>query len=280
MFRQLTACLCGLGTWLALGAETDAPRTVAPLERAHAHNDYEHARPLLDALDQGFGSVEADIFLVEGRLLVAHDRGQVRPERTLETLYLDPLSERVRANGGRVFREGPTFWLLIDFKSEGVATWRVLEALLERYRSMLTVFEADATHTNAVTVVISGNAPREALLAGGKRLAALDGRVPDLDDNPSRHRVPWVSASWSSQFQWRGEGAPPAGEATKLRGLVERAHAQGRRIRFWGTPDVEGVWQAQWVAGVDWINTDRLAALAGFIRSQRGRLDVQPGEVR
>ena len=35
------------------------------LERAHAHNDYEHPRPLFDALDHGFKSVEADIWLVE-----------------------------------------------------------------------------------------------------------------------------------------------------------------------------------------------------------------------
>jgi glycerophosphoryl diester phosphodiesterase len=269
MLRQLTACLCGWGTLLAQGPEADTPRAVAPLERAHAHNDYEHARPLWDALDHGFCSVEADVHLVDGRLLVAHDRGQVRPERTLEALYLEPLNERVRANGGRVFRGGPTFWLLIDFKADGQATWQVLEPLLERYRHLLTAFETDATHTNAVAVVISGNAPREALLAPGKRLAALDGRVPDLDASPTRHRVPWISASWSSQFQWRGEGTQPASEATRLRELVARAQAQGRQVRFWGTPDVEVVWQVQWRAGVDWINTDRLAALAAFLRDAR-----------
>ncbi len=45
-----------------------------PLPQAHAHNDYEHERPLLDALSHGFCSVEADIYLVDGALLVAHDR--------------------------------------------------------------------------------------------------------------------------------------------------------------------------------------------------------------
>src|SRR4030095_12119754 len=44
-----------------------------PLLRAHAHNDYEHTRPLLDALEQGFCSVEADIYLIDGELRVAHD---------------------------------------------------------------------------------------------------------------------------------------------------------------------------------------------------------------
>ena len=47
---------------LALAAEP------TPLIRAHAHNDYEHTRPLFDALDHGFGSVEADVHLVDGRL--------------------------------------------------------------------------------------------------------------------------------------------------------------------------------------------------------------------
>src|SRR5437660_742306 len=66
-----------------------------PLRRAHAHNDYEHPRPLFDALDHRFGSVEADVFLVDGRLLVAHDPTELDPTRTLEALYLDPLAERV-----------------------------------------------------------------------------------------------------------------------------------------------------------------------------------------
>ena len=75
-----------------------------PLLHAHAHNDYEHARPLAEALERGFCSVEADVYLVEGRLLVAHDRKDVKPERTLASLYLDPLRDRVRRGGGKFFR--------------------------------------------------------------------------------------------------------------------------------------------------------------------------------
>ena len=34
-----------------------------PLEKAFAHNDYEHERPLYDALQNGFTNIEADIIL-------------------------------------------------------------------------------------------------------------------------------------------------------------------------------------------------------------------------
>ncbi|CAN5909544.1 hypothetical protein BH11GEM2_BH11GEM2_29360 [soil metagenome] len=61
---------------LCLGAQ------VIPLEHAHAHNDYEHTRPLAEALEHGFTSVEADIWLVDGQLLVAHDRDKVDSSRT------------------------------------------------------------------------------------------------------------------------------------------------------------------------------------------------------
>lgn len=75
-----------------------------PLWRAHAHNDYDHPRPLFDALDHRFGSVEADIFLVGDQLLIGHDASELDPARTLESLYLDPLAAIVKANRGSVYR--------------------------------------------------------------------------------------------------------------------------------------------------------------------------------
>src|SRR3954468_3891095 len=77
-----------------------APQQQTPLLALHAHNDYEHPRPLLDALDHHFCSIEADIYLVDGKLLVAHERKQVTPERTLESLYLEPLRDRVLKGRG------------------------------------------------------------------------------------------------------------------------------------------------------------------------------------
>jgi hypothetical protein len=73
-----------------------AAEEVISLPGAHAHNDYKHARPLLDALAHGFASVEADVFLVDGELLVGHDPSELRSGRTLTSLYLEPLRNRIR----------------------------------------------------------------------------------------------------------------------------------------------------------------------------------------
>ena len=93
------------------------------LKRAHAHNDYYHKRPLLDALEQGFCSVEADVFLRKQKLVVAHSFLEIKSDRTLEQLYLAPLFKRVAKNGGSVYRKTPApFFLLVDFKTEGAPT--------------------------------------------------------------------------------------------------------------------------------------------------------------
>ncbi len=241
----------------------DAP--ITPLTNVHAHNDYEHTHPLFDALDQGFCSVEADIHLVDGKLLVAHDRRSVKPDRTLQSLYLDPLQTRGRANGGHVFRDGPEFFLLIDFKTAPGPTWEVLRGVLKNYADMLTEFRDDSVQRKAVTVILTGDSPREQVAAEPVRLAAVDGRLPDLKTNPNPHLVPWISEDWWSDFKWGGNGAMPADQMTKLREIVAKAHAQGRKVRFWGGPDIPALWRVQLDAGVDFINTDRLADLRRFL---------------
>ena len=61
------------------------------LHNAFAHNDYWHKRPLFDALDNGFSHIEADIFLRNKKLIVAHILPRFKKKRTLEELYLKPL---------------------------------------------------------------------------------------------------------------------------------------------------------------------------------------------
>src|SRR5436190_13915493 len=81
---------------------------------AHAHNDYEHTRPLFDALGNGFISVEADVHLKQGRLLVSHN-SPGKNARTLEQLYLQPLDSILKNDGEGIYPTATeTFYLMID----------------------------------------------------------------------------------------------------------------------------------------------------------------------
>jgi hypothetical protein len=242
-------------------------KTIAPLANAHAHNDYAHDRPLLDALDNGFSSVEADIFLVDGELLVAHTVFEVRTSRTLKSLYLNPLAERVKTTGG-VYGKGSEFTLMIDLKTKAEPTYEVLRKQLADYADMLTVVRDGKQERRAINIVLSGNRPHDMVAAERERYVGIDGRMGDLDADTPAHLMPWISDSWKNHFQWDGSGDMPADEQAKLADMVKRAHARGRKIRFWAAPDRLETWRALSAAHVDLINTDDLAGLAKFLREK------------
>ncbi|MEU9630377.1 phosphatidylinositol-specific phospholipase C/glycerophosphodiester phosphodiesterase family protein [Streptomyces luteogriseus] len=255
------------------GERTPRPR---PLWRAHAHNDYEHPRPLLDALDHRFGSVEADIHLVDGQLLVAHGPEDLDPSRTLESLYLDPLAARVRAHHGSVYRGyRGSLHLLIDIKTEGSSTYLELDRHLRRHRHLFTTYAHGRVHRGPVTAVISGDrAARAPMEAQTVRRAFYDGRLTDLGSPAPASFIPLISDNWTLNFTWQGVGAFPDAERRKLRGIVATAHRRGQKVRFWATPDLAGpareaLWRELLAAGVDRLNTDDLAGLEAFLDARR-----------
>lgn len=245
--------------------------TVSPLPNAHAHNDYEHNRPLLDALEQGFTSVEADVYWMHDSLYVNHNRPYYRdPVRTLDKLYLSPLRQRIQQNGGKVY-PGYTqpFYLFVDFKTGAEDTYTALDKLFQRYRDILKVCTRKNCNQAPVQVIVSGNRPIETMSKQSERLAGLDGRPSDLGKGYAHQLMPIISDNYRNHFKWSGQGEMPAEEKTKLLDLVKKVHAEGKKLRFWASPENEQVWRTLRQAGVDLINTDRLVELRAFLTTEK-----------
>ena len=257
----LSACSCRI-----------SPTAAGPklLINAHAHNDYEHDRPLFDALDHGFTSVEADIHLVDDDLLVAHDADEVQLDRTLRALYLEPLKKRIAKNSGRVYPNGPQFTLFIDIKTQSVATYKVLSKMLAEYKNIITSFDSNGRNDKAIIVYVSGNRPRALMESETLRYAAYDGRLSDLHSDTPATLIPIISDRWPSHFSYRGSGPIPDEQKQKLKTIVETAHKKGRIVRFWATPDSpsperQNLWRELLACGIDLLNTDDLPGLQQFL---------------
>lgn len=269
---MISTHFCSLLIVLSIGFPLSAHAqnsAISPLQNAHAHNDYLHKRPLLDALDQGFASVEADIFLVNGQLLVAHTSLELNKEKTLEGLYLKPLADLVKKNGGRVYPKGPTLTLLIDIKSKGAETYAALDKLLAKHADMLSQTTGGKYEERAVTIIISGDRPIEKIKASELRYCGIDGRLSDLESDTAADLMPLISDNWTNHFKYRGQGEMLAEEKKKLAEIVAKAHAKGRRLRFWATPESPALWKELKAAGVDLIGTDQLEKLADSLRSRK-----------
>jgi len=244
--------------------------TLAAPYPAHAHNDYMHARPLFDALENGFRSIEADLFSMGDSLYVAHDRRDIRPGRTLRDLYLDPLMEYISNNEESIYDSASPLILLVDIKDDGLTTYQLLDRILSDYREILCVVSPKGYGRARVMVIVSGNRPIEYMMQQTERFAFVDGRMPDLTQAYAPHLMPLVSDRWTKYFSWMGKGEIPDKERSQLRTYVQDAHEKGQMIRFWATPDMPGkereaLWRELLEAGVDLINTDDLAGLQMFL---------------
>ncbi len=240
---------------LVLGQSTSHP--------GFSHNDYEQPRPLLEAWEQGFRYVEADVFLVEGDLLVAHDRKDLRPERSLESLYLKPLSKLVSRSG-----TSTPFWLMVDIKADGPKVYEALDKLLTKYEEMIVKWTDQGPGKGRVAVVLSGDRPVSLVAAKKERRVAIDGRPEDLVSNPPPGLVPWVSTSYLG-FKWPLEGASSLTSEESIKSYVKTAHGQKRLVRFWAIPDTAAAWRMQVNLGIDIINTDRPRDFKEWFSAQR-----------
>ena len=255
---------CAGGNIVARPDSPGSPQETVYLPRSHSHNNYDQRRPLVDALSRGFASIEVDVVLQDGELYVAHGAEDVTPGATptLTSLYLDPLREVVRANGGSVYGPAdPPLQLLIDVKTEADETYAVLRRVLIRYADILTSWTDGRASLGAVSVVLSGNRAMELVERAPVRYVGIDGRILDDREGVTPDVMPLVSEDWERL-------GPPVEEErlAAARSVVERMHSEGRKVRFWATPESEDLWRSLIAMDVDYIGTDDPERLEGMLR--------------
>jgi hypothetical protein len=232
----------------------------------HSHNDYTRKRPLHDALDNGFFSVEVDIFYRNGNFLVAHTVLGIKKKKTIEKLYLEPLKLIVEKNKGKVYPDGPLeFEMMIDFKGQWtIESMRELENKLLEFTSLLTRYENGIHRPNAVKVLLSGGGYLNWVRNDNPRLFSVDAGLGDITSEHDAYLICRNSGLYGSNFKWRGKGEMPVEEKEKLFQLCNEAKQHGRKIRFWSCPHNENVWRELLDAGVGWVNVDRLKKFRMF----------------
>jgi len=240
---------------------------------AHSHNDYEHKRPLFDALECNFKSIEADVFSVGDSLFVAHNFEDIKAGRTLRQLYLKPLKNQIHKNKGSVYGNGEEIILFIDIKDDGLKTYKLLDKILQEYKNGVSVFENGIKIQKAILVVVSGNRPFEFMESQSIRYAGYDGRMRNLDFDISPKLMPVLSDNWAKYFKWDGTGEMPLEEKQKLQDIASKAKSKGYILRFWNTPNRtaeqrKAVWNELNNAGVGLIGTDNLKELQQFFTSK------------
>ncbi|ATZ58185.1 hypothetical protein BCIN_16g00390 [Botrytis cinerea B05.10] len=224
----------------------------------HSHNDYWRTVPLFEAMAAGCTSVEADIYLPtkpgNEDLLVGHSSRSLVQDRTLQSLYIEPLftilenvnNSSTRSDGDNwkgIFQSSPntTFVLFLDFKSDGSDLWPHVNQQLEQLRAKnwLTHWNNSSGITWAPIIVIaSGNAPFDLLVLNTTcRDIFFDAPLDDIENslyNNTNSYYASVSMSKAIGRPWLWKFSST--QLDKISEQVSAASDKGLKARYWNTP--------------------------------------------
>ena len=222
----------------------------------HSHNDYEQKQPFFAAYDLGFDSIEADLYIKDGQLCVAHDQKDVSTDRTLQKLYIEPLLAKIKENGGYPYPNKKPLHLLLDLKKQGKEIMQVLETELKPYKKEL----------KHVTISISGDMPKPEEFQNYDKMFWFDGRKNLNYSKEAFKRIYMVSASFTDFGKyWAGKEALSKETSDKISAFVNEMHAKNKKVRLWGTPNTTVGFATLKGLKVDVIGTDDLLLLRQFM---------------
>jgi alkaline phosphatase len=231
---------------------------------AHSHNDYANEIPFWMAYNNHFGSIESDIWAVNGELFVAHNRPEIKPERTLDILYIQPIVKLVRANKGKAWNDhASTFQLLIDLKT---SVEPVLSLLVEKLKKYPDVFDP-GINENAIRIVITGNRPNPSEFSKYPDFIYFDGILNQKYDEQQLKRIALFSENLKNITSWNGEGEIIDKEKIRLQNVIDSVHALNKKVRFWNAPDNVTSWKTFINMGIDYINTDHIIELSDYFNN-------------
>ncbi|NWJ53101.1 MAG: alkaline phosphatase [Bacteroidetes bacterium] len=231
---------------------------------AHSHNDYQNDIPFWSAYYAGFGSIEADIWAVNGELMVAHQENEINAERTLDQLYIQPIVKLFKMNGGKAWgKNNNTFQLVIELKSAVEPTLSLLVRKLDQYPEIFN----QKVNKNAIQVTITGKQPAPSSFDKYPDYIYFDGNLNQKYSEAQLKRVPLFSLNLKEYTKWNGKANIPANDVKRISKIIDSVHQLGSKIRFWGAPDIINAWKVLINLQVDYLNTDKISKLAEYLNN-------------
>ncbi|MCY0977227.1 alkaline phosphatase [Chryseobacterium wangxinyae] len=227
--------------------------------KAHSHNDYEQKIPFWYALGSGAQSIEADVFLENNELFVAHNKKDISKSRTFENLYLKTTEQAIELN----LSEEKPIQILIDIKTDAKATLQLIVSQIQKHPKIV--------NQKIFSFVISGNQPKPEEFTSYPDFIKFDYQKLTNLTAQQWEKVALVSLNIKQYSNWNGKGGLTEEDLIKVTNVIKEAKTFKKPIRFWAIPDSKTSWEFFVNAGVDYINTDKPKDCVEYISTLKSR---------
>ncbi|MCL5246132.1 alkaline phosphatase [Cellulophaga sp. 20_2_10] len=226
----------------------------------HSHNDYLQNVPFWNAFSSGATIVEADVWLKNNALYIAHTENEILENNTLQNLYLKPLQQAVQNKQLSASR----LILMIDVKSNAEKTLKRVISVIKKYPELIA-------HNN-IEFLISGNRPQPNTYHTYPNYISFDHQELTNTLSPEDwDKVAMVSTSFKKYSDWNGKGRLTHTDYDKVTAAIKKAKELNKPFRFWATPDSKTAWKTFVELGVAVINTDEPYKCVSYVKTLEER---------
>ena len=246
--------------------------SVIPLRTAHSHNDYLRKVPVFNALNNGFCSIEADIYFINNELYLGHESPT---KHLLKDVYLDSLKNILSSNKNNVIYENSiklqvckTIDLIIDFKDDdSYPAWYLLETYLMEYDMFQCYNKDELIKEGPIRIILSGNHPKVSDVVKGHHCSVVDIKYDELINGNYTKKEKAIIGQINTKWV-RGWNV----DEKYIKEVVKTSKTDGinASVRFWGIKEFNTnillkLWDFLLDHGVDRIGTDNIVLLKTYL---------------
>lgn len=249
------------------------------LPTGHSHNDYLQKRPLYEAIELGFGSIEIDICLTNKNkeLKVAHIPWFLSGKKNIEELYFAPIAKMINEKDTLFkYTSDHPLHLLIDFKKSPDSTYKYLQRVFVKYGTYITQYKNGKVIYKAPLVInITGNKPWKAIMNDSVTYAKIDGPLRlnksapyglnSIDSSYSKY-MGRAAANYKQLLKFKKNFDDDEAFYKSVKENIESYHNAGITTRYYEVPNNKKSWEFIIKCGIKWVNVDKLKEFSNFYK--------------
>ena len=257
--------IIGIFTWFSV-CFASAQNNAKPIISSR---DFSQTSELWESIGRGIINYQADVMYIYGKLYVT----PVMPDSanhklpTLTEAYLYPLYNQYKKNNGEIL---PGYvgdiYLILNFTFQPIQIYRQLAAEMRPFAEMLTYTSEGKKHQGKLTILIKEKNQLEQINSIKPSFLSLVGNLSDVDKNIDSAKMPLIEVSFDELTSWKGIGNIAFEDFTKIRNLVDKVHAQNKKISFVNCPASKNMADLIKTAKLDFVNTPDDVRMADFLQ--------------
>lgn len=248
---------------------SDAQKNAKPIISSH---NFTSKTELWESIGNGIINFQADVMYIYGKIFVTDQMPDSINHKlpTLTDAYLYPLYNQFKKNSGEILPgyQGDIY-LILNFANSPLQVYKQLAAEMRPFIEMLSYNLDGVDHKGKLKILINNSESLEKINAVKPSFLSLSGKLTDLTKNVDNAKMPLIEVDITELTSWKGTGNIPFDDFVKIKEIIAKVHAQGKKIALTNCPSNKSIADFVLSSKADYITTPEATRMAEFFASPK-----------